>query len=246
MHHILEDKSFLSDFAPTAPVPIALSPPITLSREPATTKENVDSASELEFAREMRELRSGVVATVPAIQRRAEEDKEKLAKQREREEALQMGTTPSALAAAAAAAGGTGGAGGVGADGALGGVGAGGIGAKRRRVEKKKISYAKQTHQQQLLIHGANEGESFFGLHDVVSLPAPVADSLSIRLRRRDLAFWLGKGRLGRGGTTNFISTMYVFLLIAQREQPLISGSELFWASDSDLVPSEARHVPEP
>ncbi|GAA5893284.1 Ies1p [Sporobolomyces salmoneus] len=149
MHHILEDKSFLSDFSPALPTPIPLTPPIVLSRDPAPTKENIDSASELEFAREMRELRSGVVATVPAIQKKAEEDKEKLAKQREREEALQMGVAPNALA---------GGAGGSGMGGANDGtaiVGPGG--GKRRRVEKKKMSYAKTIHQQRILLNGTNE-----------------------------------------------------------------------------------------
>ncbi|GAA5955055.1 hypothetical protein JCM3765_003174 [Sporobolomyces pararoseus] len=145
MHHILEDKSFLSDFSPSLPTPIPLNPPIALTRDPTATKENIDSPSELAFAQEMKELRSGVVATVPAILKKEEEAREKLAKQKEREEALQMGLPPSAIAAGA-----TGGAGGEGTPGAGGG-------GKRRRVEKPKISHAKHAHHTQVMLNGSNQ-----------------------------------------------------------------------------------------
>ncbi|GAA6008896.1 hypothetical protein JCM11491_003824 [Sporobolomyces phaffii] len=153
LHHILEDKSFLSDFSPALPVPIPLDPAIVLSRDPAPTKENVDTPSELAFAQEMQKLRSGVVKTVPAIQKKEEEAREKLARQKEREDALQLGLAPPSAA---------GGAGGAGA-GADGGAGAAGGGGKRRRVEKKKISHAKQSHQAHILLQGVNQEILPFG-----------------------------------------------------------------------------------
>ncbi|GAA6012166.1 hypothetical protein JCM10207_005154 [Rhodosporidiobolus poonsookiae] len=98
MHHILESKSFLNDF--THSNPVALSPPIAIvtTPPPGAPAENVDSAEELLFAREMQAVREGVVKTVPAIQKKGEEEREKLAKTREREEAVQAGSsgTPSA------------------------------------------------------------------------------------------------------------------------------------------------------
>ncbi|GAA5917464.1 hypothetical protein JCM5296_007613 [Sporobolomyces johnsonii] len=122
MHHILESKSFLSDFTSPAPGggggPIPLDPPIALSRTPAATKENVDPENELQFAREMKEVREGVVKTVPAIQKKEEEAREKLMKKAEKEEAVQ---------------------------GAAGGEPV----KKRQKTEgKKKLSYAKYAHQQ--------------------------------------------------------------------------------------------------
>ncbi|BGP15219.1 hypothetical protein JCM10213_000829 [Rhodosporidiobolus nylandii] len=92
MHHILESKSFLSDFTHSSPV--ALSPPIALVREPApgAPAENVDTAEELQFAAEMRALRAGVVSTVPAIQKKEEEAREKMSKAREKEEAVVAAT----------------------------------------------------------------------------------------------------------------------------------------------------------
>ncbi|GAA6031097.1 hypothetical protein JCM8097_004003 [Rhodosporidiobolus ruineniae] len=93
MHHILESPTFLSDF--THPSPVALSPPIAIDRGPANPPENVDTPEELEFAREMQAVRAGVVKTVPAIQKKEEEAREKMAKTKEKEEAVQAGT-PSA------------------------------------------------------------------------------------------------------------------------------------------------------
>lgn len=133
MHHILESKSFLSDFHPASTSPIPLSPPISMTRDPPAVKENVDSPSELEFAKEMRELRSGVVKTVPAIQKKEEEAREKLQRQKEREDVLAAGASGVASGAGAETAG-----------------GGGGGGGKRRKVEKKKISYAKYSHRQQV------------------------------------------------------------------------------------------------
>ncbi|GAA5970608.1 hypothetical protein JCM21900_004801 [Sporobolomyces salmonicolor] len=119
MHHILESKSFLSDFTSPSTGPIPLDPPISLSRTPAATKENVDPENELQFAREMKEVREGVVKTVPAIQKKEEEAREKLMKKAEKEEAVQ---------------------------GAVGGEPAK---KRQKTEGKKKLSYAKYAHQQQ-------------------------------------------------------------------------------------------------
>jgi hypothetical protein len=154
MHHILESPSFLSDFSPSPPLslPVPLNPPIALSRDPAPQKENVDSPSELAFAQEMKELRSGVVATVPAILKKEEEAREKLAKQKEKEEALQLGLAMGNLNSAG------GGGAGSGANEGTPIAGIGGGGGKRRRVEMRQ-SKAKQNHQQQLMMKGVNQGE---------------------------------------------------------------------------------------
>ncbi|CEQ40538.1 SPOSA6832_02160, partial [Sporobolomyces salmonicolor] len=119
MHHILESKSFLSDFTSPSTGPIPLDPPISLSRTPAATKENVDPENELQFAREMKEVREGVVKTVPAIQKKEEEAREKLMKKAEKEDAVQ---------------------------GAVGGEPAK---KRQKTEGKKKLSYAKYAHQQQ-------------------------------------------------------------------------------------------------
>lgn len=112
-----------------------------MTRDPPAIKENVDSPSELEFAKEMRELRSGVVKTVPAIQKKEEEAREKLQRQKEREDVLAAGAAGVTSGAGAETSGG----------------GGGGGGGKRRKVEKKKISYAKYSHRQQ--IQGVTPGE---------------------------------------------------------------------------------------
>lgn len=93
LHHVLENKDFLSDFDTSPSDKRMLDPPIRLDREPApgAPKENVDPPEELAFAREMRELREGVVKTVPAIQKKEEEAREKLRKETEREQAAVAG-----------------------------------------------------------------------------------------------------------------------------------------------------------
>ncbi|GAA6061390.1 hypothetical protein JCM10212_000650 [Sporobolomyces blumeae] len=149
LHHILEDKSFLSDFDPSSPSPVALNPPIALVRTPSPDdpKENVDSESELAFANEMKELRSGVVKTVPAIQKKEEEAREKLALKREREDALAQGGNVNAAGAVGGGGVGTGPGGAAGDDGTAAGLGQG----KRRKSERKRFSYAKHTHRQQVM-----------------------------------------------------------------------------------------------
>jgi len=107
-----------------------------MTRDPPQIKENVDSPSELEFAKEMRELRSGVVKTVPAIQKKEEEAREKLQRQKEREDVLAAGAAGVSVSAEGPAGGG---------------------GGKRRKLEKKKISYAKFSHRQQIM--GVTPGE---------------------------------------------------------------------------------------
>ncbi|GAA5927844.1 Ies1p [Sporobolomyces koalae] len=147
LHHILESPSFLSAFTqPELPVPIPLVPPIALTREPVpgATKENVDTPSELEFAREMKELRSGVVKLVPAIQKKEEEAREKLARQREREEALQGGGGSVGPGIAGGAT-----PGGTVPEDETGATQSGTGGTKRRRPEPKP-SYAKTVHRQQV------------------------------------------------------------------------------------------------
>lgn len=93
LHHILENKDFLSDFDTSPSDKRMLDPPIRLDREPApdAPRENVDPPEELAFAREMKELREGVVKTVPAIQKKEEEAREKLRKETEREQAAVAG-----------------------------------------------------------------------------------------------------------------------------------------------------------
>lgn len=71
LHRILETPTFLSDFDTPTPPPIALSPPIALVRfDPNLLPENVDTAEELAYAKAMKELREGIVKTVPAIMER--------------------------------------------------------------------------------------------------------------------------------------------------------------------------------
>ncbi|GAA6051226.1 hypothetical protein JCM3770_005880 [Rhodotorula araucariae] len=93
MHHILENKSFLDDFDAPSSMPRTLNPPIALVRElaPGAPRENVDPPGELQFAREMKAVRDGVVRTVPAIQKKEEEAREKLKQQAEKEQGLQAG-----------------------------------------------------------------------------------------------------------------------------------------------------------
>ncbi|GAA5855640.1 hypothetical protein JCM8547_001628 [Rhodosporidiobolus lusitaniae] len=97
LHHILESPNLISDFTHTSP--ITLSPPIALVKGPPPPEapENVDTPEELQFAKEMQAVREGVVKTVPAIQKKEEEARERMAKTREKEEALQpSGGTPAA------------------------------------------------------------------------------------------------------------------------------------------------------
>jgi Ino eighty subunit 1 len=91
LHHFLENRTFVNDF--DAPGKRILSPPIQLVRDPPAQKENVDTPSELQFAREMKAVRDGVVKTVPAIQKKEEEAREKLQKQAEKEQAVQAGAS---------------------------------------------------------------------------------------------------------------------------------------------------------
>ncbi|GAA5993712.1 hypothetical protein JCM10908_001341 [Rhodotorula pacifica] len=93
LHHILENKDFLSDFDTPPSSRRMLDPPIHLDRDPPpdAPRENIDPPEELAFAREMKELREGVVKTVPAIQRKEEEAREKLRKEAEREQAAAAG-----------------------------------------------------------------------------------------------------------------------------------------------------------
>lgn len=72
MHHILEDKSFINDFNPE-PAFVAISTPINLIKTPLPHKENVDTPEELQYVAEMKEVRQGIVKTVPAYQKRDEE-----------------------------------------------------------------------------------------------------------------------------------------------------------------------------
>lgn len=71
LHHVLENKSFIHDFSNNAPVD--LSPPIVLIREPAHPQENIDPPHELQYVQEVQAIRSDVVKTTPAIQKRDEE-----------------------------------------------------------------------------------------------------------------------------------------------------------------------------
>lgn len=76
MHHVLEDKSFINDFATdgsSGPPFVALSPPINFMLPPPTQSENIDTPEELAYVQEMKEVRQGVVKTVPGIQKREEE-----------------------------------------------------------------------------------------------------------------------------------------------------------------------------
>jgi len=100
MHHVLENKSFLDDFDAPSSMPRTLNPPISLARDPApgAPPENVDTDSELEFAREMKTVRDDVVKTVPAIQKKEEEARVKLKQQAEKEQGLQTGASPSLAA----------------------------------------------------------------------------------------------------------------------------------------------------
>lgn len=93
MHHILENKSFLDDFDAPSSMPRTLNPPLALVRDPppGSAPENVDTESELAFAREMKSVRDGVVKTVPAILKKEEEAREKLKLQAEKEQGLQAG-----------------------------------------------------------------------------------------------------------------------------------------------------------
>jgi Ino eighty subunit 1 len=95
LHHFLEDRTFINDF--DSPGKRILSPPIQLVRDPPAQKENVDTPNELQFAREMKAVRDGVVKTVPAIQKKEEEAREKLQKQAEKEQAVQAGAPFSSL-----------------------------------------------------------------------------------------------------------------------------------------------------
>ncbi|GAA5965507.1 hypothetical protein JCM8115_005778 [Rhodotorula mucilaginosa] len=108
LHHILENKDFLSDFDTSPSDKRMLDPPIRLDREPApdAPRENVDPPEELAFAREMKELREGVVKTVPAIQKKEEEAREKLRKETEREQAAVAGEPAQAAKRVAAVGGG--------------------------------------------------------------------------------------------------------------------------------------------
>ncbi|GAA5902377.1 hypothetical protein JCM6882_000514 [Rhodosporidiobolus microsporus] len=127
MHHILESKHFLTDF--THQQAVVLDPPIAMTRDPPAEKENVDPPDEIQFANEMQAVRAGVVSTVPAIQKKEEEAREKLAKTREKEEAV--GGTPFAkrpkLEGGAAPSG----------------------GGFATSLVKPKLSHAKTVHQQQ-------------------------------------------------------------------------------------------------
>ncbi|GAA5851903.1 hypothetical protein JCM9279_001927 [Rhodotorula babjevae] len=106
MHHVLENKSFLDDFDAPSSMPRTLNPPISLARDPApgAAPENVDTASELDFAREMKSVRDDVVKTVPAIQKKEEEAREKLKQQAEKEQGLQTGDQPAKRAKSASKA----------------------------------------------------------------------------------------------------------------------------------------------
>ncbi|BGP54758.1 hypothetical protein JCM8202_003266 [Rhodotorula sphaerocarpa] len=97
LHHILENKDFLTDFDTSPTEKRILDPPVELERAlpPGAPKENVDPPEELQFAREMKALREGVVKTVPAIQKKEEEAREKLRKEAEREHAVRSGEQPS-------------------------------------------------------------------------------------------------------------------------------------------------------
>ncbi|GAA5994165.1 Ies1p [Rhodotorula paludigena] len=93
LHHVLENKSFLDDFDAPSGMPRTLNPPIQLQRDlPAgAPRENVDPPHELAFAAEMKAVRDGVVKTVPAIQKKEEEAREKMKQQAEKEQGLQAG-----------------------------------------------------------------------------------------------------------------------------------------------------------
>lgn len=99
LHHILENKDFLTDFDTSPTEKRILDPPVELERAlpPGAPKENVDPPEELQFAREMKALREGVVKTVPAIQKKEEEAREKLRKEAEREHAVRSGECSGAL-----------------------------------------------------------------------------------------------------------------------------------------------------
>lgn len=84
LHRILETPTFLADFDTPTPPPIALSPPIALVRfDPNLLPENVDTPEELQFAKEMKELRESIVKTVPAI---VEREKQLSARVRQKDE----------------------------------------------------------------------------------------------------------------------------------------------------------------
>ncbi|KAK4056587.1 hypothetical protein OIO90_002435 [Microbotryomycetes sp. JL221] len=94
LHHVLEDKTFINDFANKDRV--ELSPPIVLSREPAPEPMDVDTPDELAYVQQIQETRRGIVKDVPSIQKRDEEMQQKAA-------AAAAKTVAAAEAAAAAA-----------------------------------------------------------------------------------------------------------------------------------------------
>ncbi|KAM0746471.1 hypothetical protein T439DRAFT_384196 [Meredithblackwellia eburnea MCA 4105] len=94
LHHILENKSFLNDFDTPTPPPIALLHPLALTREPPPIPENVDPDDELQYARDMKELRGGIVKTVPAYMKREEELTAREAKKFEKEQERDISSLP--------------------------------------------------------------------------------------------------------------------------------------------------------
>lgn len=163
LHHILESPSFLADFDTPQTQLVTLSPPIALTKTPSTVPENIDPEDELNYAREMKELREGIVKTVPAIQKREEEIVAREKKKNEKDE------SDAATAAAVAA----------------GGVPAGGQyedrerikgradrviwsvsepAGKKQRLDRaglgKKKSYAKHAHEKSLMMKNLHPGAS--------------------------------------------------------------------------------------
>ncbi|KAL8277949.1 hypothetical protein RQP46_009581 [Phenoliferia psychrophenolica] len=90
VHHVLESKSFLADFDTPTPPPIPLERPIVIDRLDAHPQENVDPVEELTYAREMKEVRLGIVKTVPAYLKREEQlnqrEQKKVEKEKEKDE----------------------------------------------------------------------------------------------------------------------------------------------------------------
>ncbi|KAI5477343.1 hypothetical protein MNV49_006485 [Pseudohyphozyma bogoriensis] len=100
VHHMLENRSFINDFASSTPPPLPLKVPIALTQqpEPGAAKENVDTQEELDYAKDMKLLRVGIVKTVPAYARREEELKgretRRVEKEAERHAAAEGGAEP--------------------------------------------------------------------------------------------------------------------------------------------------------
>lgn len=99
VHHVLENKSFINDFDTPTPPLIPLHRPLALIRDPppSALPENVDTLEELAYAREMKEVRLGIVKTVPAYLKREEQLNAREAKKVEKEKEKEKATDDSGV-----------------------------------------------------------------------------------------------------------------------------------------------------